>query len=241
LHPHVWYAASGDVFRRNIVWREYQPALMHAPPWGQDLDYNLMHRVGATLAPATSLQKQSGRDEHSIVADARFIDPAAGDYRVKNDSPALALGFVNFPMDRFGVQKQELKALARTPALPGQKPVAPSAARDTAPRSWLGATVRNVADTGRCPPWACPAPLACWCLRSPPARCWRNAACGKGDVILSVDGTKTADVATLLQEAPALAHFQSLTRHPAPAESKRAQRHAMTRPASRVDAGCSSC
>jgi hypothetical protein len=53
------------------------------------------------------------------VADAQFVDPAQGDYRVKDGSPALALGFVNFPMDRFGVQKPALKALARTPVLPG--------------------------------------------------------------------------------------------------------------------------
>ena len=124
LHPHVWYAASGDNFRRNIVWRDYQPALMHAPPWGQELDYNLRHREWPTNAPATRLHGQRGRDEHSIVADAQFVDPAQGDYRVKEGSPALSLGFVNFPMDRFGVQRPALKALARTPVLPGQKPAA---------------------------------------------------------------------------------------------------------------------
>ena len=122
LHPHVWFAASGDVFRRNIVWREYQPAIMPAPPWGQELDYNLMHREGATNGPASRLQKQSGRDERSIVADAQFVDPPKGDYRVKDGSPALALGFVNFPMDRFGVQRPALKALARTPVFADQKP-----------------------------------------------------------------------------------------------------------------------
>jgi hypothetical protein len=53
------------------------------------------------------------------VADAQFVDPAQGDYRVKEGSPSLTLGFVNFPMDRFGVQKPALKALARTPVLPG--------------------------------------------------------------------------------------------------------------------------
>ena len=88
------------------------------------MDYNLMHREGATNAPATRLRGQSGRDEHSIVADAWFVDPAQGDYRVKEGSPAASLGFVNFPMDRFGVQRPALKALARTPVLPGQKPVA---------------------------------------------------------------------------------------------------------------------
>ena len=86
-----WLAASGDIFRCNIVWREYQPAIMPALPWAQELDYNLMHREGATNAPATRLQKQSGRDEHSIVADAQFVDPAQGDYRVKDGSPALSL------------------------------------------------------------------------------------------------------------------------------------------------------
>ncbi len=117
LHPHVWYAAGGDIFRRNIVWREYQPALMPAPPWGQEVDYNLMHRDWATNAPATRLHGQSGRDEHSMVADAQFVNPAQGDYRVKEGSPALSLGFVNFPMDGFktadvGTLLQKAPALA---------------------------------------------------------------------------------------------------------------------------------
>ena len=83
------------------------------------MDYNLMYQKGARNSPATRLHAQSGRDEHSLVADAQFVDPARGDYRVKEGSPALSLGFVNFPMDRFGVQKPALKALARAPVLPG--------------------------------------------------------------------------------------------------------------------------
>ena len=78
-----------------------------------------------------------------------FVDPAHGDYRVKDGSPALALGFVNFPMDQFGVQKPELKAIARVPQLPQPKmPAPPSATRDAAPVTWLGASVRNIADEG---------------------------------------------------------------------------------------------
>ena len=34
------------------------------------------------------------------------------------NSPALKIGFQNFPMDRFGVQKPALKAQARTPVIP---------------------------------------------------------------------------------------------------------------------------
>jgi hypothetical protein len=44
-----------------------------------------------------------GCDVHSKVADPLFVDPANGNYQVKSGSPALALGFKNFPMDSFGV------------------------------------------------------------------------------------------------------------------------------------------
>jgi hypothetical protein len=48
-----------------------------------------------------------------------FADPARGDYRVRGGSPALKLGFTNFPMEQFGVRKPELRAVARKPQLPG--------------------------------------------------------------------------------------------------------------------------
>jgi hypothetical protein len=41
-------------------------------------------------------------DEHSVTADPQFVDAAKGDYTVKPGSPALDLGFKNFPMDQFG-------------------------------------------------------------------------------------------------------------------------------------------
>jgi len=120
FHPHVWYAECGDIFRHNIVRTEYQPIGMPTTPWGSVVDDNFMQVNGAPgIVPAVALQKQSGRDAHSVVGDAHFVDPAHGDYRVQRDSPALKLGFRNFSMDQFGVQKRELKAIARTPELPG--------------------------------------------------------------------------------------------------------------------------
>ena len=44
-----------------------------------------------------------GCDIHSKVADPLFVDPANDNYQVKSGSPALAIGFKNFPMDSFGV------------------------------------------------------------------------------------------------------------------------------------------
>ena len=121
FHPHCWYKHSADVVRRNIMGTDhYLPAGGMPPtPWGQELDNNLVHCEGLVNPQhADALSDQSNRDEHSLVADALFVDPATGDFRVKDGSPALKLGFVNFPMDQFGVQKPELKAIARTPEIP---------------------------------------------------------------------------------------------------------------------------
>src|SRR5581483_3987337 len=198
-HPHVWFDACGDIFRRNIVWTEYHPANMHRPPWGAEMDYNLVQKPGATAGErATQLQQQSGRDEHSIVADAHFVDPARGDYRVKPGSPALALGFVNFPMDQFGVQKPELKAIARTPPLPQGKMAAPSSARrDAAPVTWLGAHLRNIADEGEMSAFGLPGVTGVLVLDVSADSPLGKAGIQKNDVILSVDGMGTKDTAAL--------------------------------------------
>jgi hypothetical protein len=211
-HPHVWYDACGDVFRRNIVWTEYRPANMHAPPWGAAMDFNLVQNSGATTSsPATKLQQQSGRDEHSIVADAQFIDPARGDYRVKDGSPALALGFVNFPMDQFGVQKPELKAIARMPELPEPEiPANATAIRDTTPVKWLGASVRNIADEGEMSAFGLPGVTGVLVLDVPVESALAKAGLRKNDVILSINGAKMADTAALRRQTESLAAGSSL-------------------------------
>jgi hypothetical protein len=210
--PHVWFAESGDIFRRNIMWTDYRPANMHHPPWGAEMDFNLVQDSGAaTNAPATRLQQQSGRDEHSIVADAQFIDPAHGDYRVKDGSPALARGFVNFPMDQFGVQKPELKAIARVPQLPQPKmPAAATTARDITPVTWLGVSVRNIADEGEMSAFGLPGVTGVLVLEVPAESAPSRAGLRKNDVLLSVNGGKTADTAALLRQAPALPAGSSL-------------------------------
>jgi hypothetical protein len=119
-------------------------------PWGQEMDDNLVVQEGDQgTQPAEDLHKQSGRDEHSVMADPMFVNPATGDYRVKDGSPALALGLGSFPMSPFGVQKPELAAIARTPELPGGGQAAKAAAgRDDAVKEWNGARVRNIRDEG---------------------------------------------------------------------------------------------
>ena len=116
FHAHVWLRGCQDIVRRNIFWRGYEMS----PAVGKEVDNNLVQVSGLTEPrPAKGLQEGSHMDTHSVEADAMFIDPAHGDYRVKPDSPALALGFKNFPMDQFGVTSPRLKAKARSPILPG--------------------------------------------------------------------------------------------------------------------------
>jgi S1-C subfamily serine protease len=77
------------------------------------------------------------------MADAQFIDPARGDFRVREGSPALKLGFVNFPMDQFGVRKPALRAIARTPSFEAPASAEVTWAAQTNVR-WLGATLKTL-------------------------------------------------------------------------------------------------
>jgi len=119
LHPHVWYQNSGDVFKNNIVFKAYQPTIMDKSiprdgKWGKELDYNFF------VANKEVMNRFPGNacDKNSVNGDPLFMDPAKGNFSVKEGSPALKSGFINFPMDQFGVTKPSLKAIAKTPVIP---------------------------------------------------------------------------------------------------------------------------
>ena len=119
LHPHVWYVKSGDVFKNNIVFNRYFPAIMNSAipdnvKWGKELDYNYFVASEAHKVKFNA----NDCDLNSAYGEAGFVDAANGDFRVANNSEALKIGFVNFPMDQFGVQKPTLKAIAKTPVIP---------------------------------------------------------------------------------------------------------------------------
>jgi len=141
IHPHVWFDNSGDEVTRNIWMGAYRPAVMKIAKWGKEVDRNLFTTSEADRTKFAA----NGCDANSLVGDAQFVDAARGDYRVKDGSPALKLGFVNFPMDQFGVQSPRLKVIARTPELPGleaARPVTRSEAR--VEHYWLQAKARNL-------------------------------------------------------------------------------------------------
>lgn len=111
FHPHVWFENSGDVFARNIVMEPYAP--INLLGWGSTVDYNIF-----TNDKALDEAQKLGIDKHSIVFPVEFIDPAHGDFRVKESASAVfRLGFQNFDVDNFGVISSNLKKLAKTPRI----------------------------------------------------------------------------------------------------------------------------
>ena len=75
----------------------------------------LSRTVGANSAPAPVREEE---DKSSVLAEPMYVDPQNGDFRVKEGSLALKLGFKDFPMDQFGVKKPSLRAIAKTPEIP---------------------------------------------------------------------------------------------------------------------------
>ena len=103
-------------------------------------------------------------------------------------------------MNQFGVQKAELKAVARVPQLPQPKmSAAASAARDTTPAKWLGVSVRNIADEGEMSAFGLPGVTGVLALEVPADSVLAKAGLRKNDVILSVNSATTTDAAALTE------------------------------------------
>jgi hypothetical protein len=96
-------------FERNIVYWRTGPLL--AGPWTQvkvNMDDNCYWNAAGQEVTFASLsldqwQQQYNRDQHSIIADPGFVDPNNCDFRLRPDSPALALGFQPFDASQAGV------------------------------------------------------------------------------------------------------------------------------------------
>jgi hypothetical protein len=177
LHPHVWFANSADVFEHNIVMTGYQPILMNR--WGKSVDFNL-------FPTTTALQRAQGRgtDAHSTAGAARFIDPGEGNFAVAADSPALSIGFRNFPMDDFGVMSPRLRARAQRPVMP--EPFVDEGSGPEAPRELLGMTIKSIETLGEQSATGLPSAQGVLVLAVAPDSAADRAGLRSGDVILRI-------------------------------------------------------
>jgi hypothetical protein len=139
FHPHVWFADSKDIFRHNIVTTGYKPIGIHN--WGSDINFNIF-TDSLSLREAQS----RGTDQNSVYGDPLFVNPSAGDFRVKEGSIALAVGFKNFDMGSFGVISAHLKKLAKKVGIP--EIIRFDKVNDLELTAFMGAKVKNLTTLG---------------------------------------------------------------------------------------------
>ncbi|MDX1326594.1 MAG: PDZ domain-containing protein [Arenibacter sp.] len=135
FHPHVWFKNSEDVFKHNIVFTEHKDIRLDG--WGKEVDYNLFPDQESLLDA-----QNKGVDNNSRYGEAQFINVESGNYKVKESSPALEIGFKNFERDQFGVTNDKLKSLAKTPENP-QLFFGEDSDKE-AIFDWLGAKIKNI-------------------------------------------------------------------------------------------------
>jgi membrane-associated protease RseP (regulator of RpoE activity) len=156
---------------------------MHADlkKWGADLDFNLF----TTTTADRDRFRTKGCDEHSLVGDPLFVDAAKGDFRVRDQSPALQIGFTNFPMDQFGVLKPELRAIARTPSLALGE--AEKSQRDGKIHDWRGVKLKNIVGLDEVSAYGTAGEAGVLVMEIPPENPLAKAGLRKGDVIVQVN------------------------------------------------------
>ena len=108
--------ASGNRFVHNVIsYTTRDAALLNTTEQTRaafaECDYNLYHPAAGQTpvvngVPGGSFDawRELGFDRHSVFADPLFVDYANGDYRLRPESHAFALGFRPIDVDRIGLE-----------------------------------------------------------------------------------------------------------------------------------------
>ncbi len=108
--------ASGNRFVRNVIhYTTRDAALLNTTEQTRtafaECDYNLYHPaegqtpvVNGVPGGSFDAWRELGFDRHSVFADPLFVDYANGDYRLRPESPAFALGFRPIDVDHIGLE-----------------------------------------------------------------------------------------------------------------------------------------
>ncbi|MDO4628193.1 MAG: right-handed parallel beta-helix repeat-containing protein [Planctomycetia bacterium] len=89
-----------NVFNKNVYWSGREPNGKIKEVW-----MNTGREDGMTYQSWLD----AGQDADSVVEDPLFVNPSKDDYRLKPDSPALKLGFVELPFDEMGLKKSHFR------------------------------------------------------------------------------------------------------------------------------------
>jgi hypothetical protein len=134
VEPHVSFH-----FTNNIVY--WHTGSLLGNQWkdeGVKLDNNLYWNASGAPITFSGLSlddwRKLGKDANSKIADPRFIDPDKDNFNLRDDSPALSLGFTAFDASKAGVygppEWVELARSVKYPAFEAAPPVPPLSFRD---------------------------------------------------------------------------------------------------------------
>ncbi|OVE82723.1 hypothetical protein BVY04_00200 [bacterium M21] len=224
---HICFNGNDDVYRKNIVvnisgrgvWR----GIRHLPKEMKEMDYNCYFTPGTTPTFAGSKWgvnlvdwQKEGLGVHSIIADPLFVNPKIGDYRVKPNSPALKLGFKNFPMDEFGVTSPDLKKLVPSRDFLTLTGSTTTQNKTISGRSgklvqFYGGTVKNMVDEAEKSAVGIGEITGVLIMHSPDGSALYKAGLRNGNLIISCNKTKVHTVKDLLSIANRLGKDRPVT------------------------------
>ncbi len=193
FHPHVWFANCSDVFVRNIVSDSYKDVRLLS--WGKEMDYNLFPDEESLLKVQIY-----NIDAHSAFGNPGFLNPEKLDFRVAENSPALKLGFKNFPMYEFGVVSPDLKRMAKTPEIPRMMSVSERKGNVSPVIAWLRNDIKSVDSKEEQSAYGLSTAEGAIVLKM-----WNGSIAYEGDglrskdVILAVEGEKVKSVKEFLR------------------------------------------
>jgi len=179
-----------DVFERNILWGKVYSA-SNPLLWGGRRNNNFIHNpdFGETVS-ATGVQEQTQDDAGSLYGNASLVAPEQGDFSVMNDSPALEVGFKNFPMTGFGVISTRLKELAPSPTIRLPKTAEPNLFIDTKTRNLLGAQIKSLRTMEEITATGMFSKIGVLLFTVPPKSKMAQLGFRADDVVLEIDGEK---------------------------------------------------
>jgi hypothetical protein len=131
-----------------------------------------------------------------VAGELQFVNPGEADFRLVKGSKAFDIGFENFPMDRFGVQKPALKRIAAQPHIPDLLFI--SNEKTLKELSWLNAKIKSVNGLGDRSAYGLPDENGVIVTALSPQSPLAKSGVQKGDVIRMANGEVVTHAEALL-------------------------------------------
>ena len=157
--------------------------------WGRLVDYNWF-----VYPEHLTEVRELNVDANSMAGDPLFVDPVSGNFSLAPGSPIYTLGWKNFAMDCFGVQKASLKAIAKTPEIPAI--IKPTVEIENQVLFYSG-QIKNLTTDGELSATGMAEKRGVLILSPPVEGVFRNLKLQANDVVLRVNEQNTDNVTAL--------------------------------------------